>query len=291
MIMGELRGLITGDGEIATIEALCVRLVNDFVAGMVLYRLLQWHGRSIRPDGAIWKSDREWVAELGLSPDQMARVREKLAASGLVTIWVEKAMGAPTNHYLVEAHAVLVAARSLVGFPANPEMENGDSPETFTTDSQESVCLDESIQTDSVVIGFPAGPAKLVALGLDAEVACEFEALPEELISEIIDRAREKHERGEVRSLTGYVISACKKQLEQLTTRERARQAAEAARWDYQQSEYRDFIDTGAERGELAQYWAGIERTMRARSSVESAYRVAAARRSPYQIELQRRGG
>ena len=91
--------------EIRTVEALLVRVAGDFVAGMVLHRLLAWLPFSKRKDGVIWKSDRDWQCEMGLSYAQMARCREVL--DGLVKSVVKRAQGSPTYHYQIDADVLL----------------------------------------------------------------------------------------------------------------------------------------------------------------------------------------
>lgn len=92
--------------DIRTVQALLVRAVDDFTAGMVLYRMLEWLPFSKREDGGIWKSDRDWACELGLTYTQMKRVRRKL--KGVVTCEVKRAQGSPTYHYWLDADALLV---------------------------------------------------------------------------------------------------------------------------------------------------------------------------------------
>lgn len=92
-------------GEIRTVQALLVRAVNDFTAGMVLHRLLEWMPFSKRHDGGIWKSDRDWNAELGLTYTQMARVRRLLR--DVVQSKVKRAQGSPTYHYWLDGEALL----------------------------------------------------------------------------------------------------------------------------------------------------------------------------------------
>lgn len=96
---------IMNHAEVRTVEALLVRVTGDFVAGMVLHRLLAWFPFSKRTDGMIWKSDRDWESELGLSYRQMARAREVLA--GLVCATVKRAHGSPTYHYSLDIDALL----------------------------------------------------------------------------------------------------------------------------------------------------------------------------------------
>lgn len=110
-----LRALIAANprDDLASTEALCCRIVGDFTAGMVLHRLLYWMPRGSRADGAIWKSDREWYAELNLSYAQMQRVRARL--SPLVKSWIEKARGAPTYHYQLHASKLLEGVATVLG--------------------------------------------------------------------------------------------------------------------------------------------------------------------------------
>ncbi|HEX7766055.1 MAG TPA: hypothetical protein VF443_05040 [Nitrospira sp.] len=91
--------------DLASTEALCCRMVGDFTAGIVLHRLLYWVPRGSRSDAAIWKSDREWYAELNLSYAQMQRVRARLAP--VVRSWIERAQGAPTYHYQLRVDALV----------------------------------------------------------------------------------------------------------------------------------------------------------------------------------------
>lgn len=100
-------------GEIRTVECLLVRVAGDFVAGMVLHRLLQWLPHSKRRDGEIWKSDKEWAGELGLSYAQIARVREVL--EGVVVSTVRRAQGSPTYHYRVDLERLVERVAEVYG--------------------------------------------------------------------------------------------------------------------------------------------------------------------------------
>lgn len=99
--------------DLLTTEALCCRVVGDFSSGIVLHRLLYWLPLGTRRDGAIWKSDREWYAELNLSYAQMQRVRLRLKP--IVDIWIEKAQGAPTFHYALRIEALVQAIATVLG--------------------------------------------------------------------------------------------------------------------------------------------------------------------------------
>lgn len=112
--LGRLRDLLASypQDDLASTEALCCRIVGDFTAGIVLHRLLYWLPRGCRPDDAIWKSDREWYAELNLTYAQMQRVRARL--SPIVKSWVEKARGAPTHHYQLRVEALLTGIATVL---------------------------------------------------------------------------------------------------------------------------------------------------------------------------------
>lgn len=151
-----LRALIAANprDDLASTEALCCRIVGDFTAGMVLHRLLYWMPRGSRADGAIWKSDREWYAELNLSYAQMQRVRARLAP--LVKSWIEKARGAPTYHYqllparLLEGVATVLGIEYTIaeisifervenGLPANSKMVSRETRKSITPLPQSSL--------------------------------------------------------------------------------------------------------------------------------------------------------
>lgn len=137
--------------DLSSTEALCCRMVGDFTAGIVLHRLLYWLTKGIREDGAIWKADREWYAELNLSYAQMQRVRAKIAP--IVKSWVAKAQGAPTFHYQLRVEALVQGVASVLnrptmevkllllekvenGFSAESKMDSRQSPESITNHPQ-----------------------------------------------------------------------------------------------------------------------------------------------------------
>jgi hypothetical protein len=92
-------------GPIRSIEALLVTLCDgDGIAVIMLSHILQWHHRGIRDDGAIWRSAEEWQQYTGLTRSQVynAQRRERLKRAGL-KIWVERAWGENTLHFLIES--------------------------------------------------------------------------------------------------------------------------------------------------------------------------------------------
>jgi hypothetical protein len=92
-------------GAIRSMDALLVRLCeSDGIAVIMLRHILQWHHRGIREDGAIWRSAEEWEQFTGLTRSQVynPQRRERLKNAG-IKVWVERAMGENTLHFLIDA--------------------------------------------------------------------------------------------------------------------------------------------------------------------------------------------
>jgi hypothetical protein len=202
--------------EIKTVQALLVRAVGDFTAGMVLYRLLEWLPFSKREDGGIWKSDRDWSCELGLTYTQMSRVRRKLA--GVVTCEVKRAQGSPTYHYWLDADAlmrkiaevyectilfakVMIYVKSEIPFSGNMNMEVQETstsifgkPEKPEQDKQQKEKQQERQQEVQTAFSFPAV--------IDLKTANLWDAVKNQLEHQL-DRATWKYVKGAVGELRG----------------------------------------------------------------------------------------
>lgn len=182
------------DEDLTTSEALCVRTVGDFTAGMVLHKLLYWMPKGSRSDGGIWKADREFASEMGLSYGQMKRARAKLKP--LLVMQVKKARGAPTWHYWVEPEGLLRAIsrallRSFVfvrvwfsrcmanlqnGFSQPARMDFRRMQESITTESS------TQLTTDSV-------SALLISYGVNKAVAETLAWVPRRVVVELAQQA------------------------------------------------------------------------------------------------------
>ncbi len=92
-------------GAIRSLDALLVTLCDrDSTAALMLNHILQWHHRSIRKDGAVWRSAEEWEQMTGLTRSMVynEKRRERLKAAGL-KVWVERAYGENTMHFQIDA--------------------------------------------------------------------------------------------------------------------------------------------------------------------------------------------
>jgi hypothetical protein len=93
--------------DIQTADALLVRITGDYIGSRMLARLLYWFPRSVK-QGWVYKSWRDWGAEVGISPAQIKRVHQQgiLEQVGIQRRLM-KAHGAPTTHYRLDIDALL----------------------------------------------------------------------------------------------------------------------------------------------------------------------------------------
>jgi hypothetical protein len=93
--------------DIQTADALLVRITGDYIGSRMLARLLYWFPRSVK-QGWVYKSWRDWGAEVGISPAQIKRIHQQgiLEQVGIQRRLM-KANGAPTTHYCLDIDALL----------------------------------------------------------------------------------------------------------------------------------------------------------------------------------------
>ncbi len=98
----------SGCTDAESISALLVDLTGSRNAGLMMSRLIYWWPRAKKFGGWVYKSWRNWQAELRLSRDQVKLVHSKgyLESVG-VKRKVMKANGAPTIHYLLDVGSFL----------------------------------------------------------------------------------------------------------------------------------------------------------------------------------------
>jgi hypothetical protein len=84
-----------------------VRITGDYIGSRMLARLLYWFPRSVK-QGWVYKSWRDWGAEVGISPAQIKRVHQQgiLEQVGIQRRLM-KAHGASTTHYRLDIDALL----------------------------------------------------------------------------------------------------------------------------------------------------------------------------------------
>lgn len=181
--------------DLASTEALCCRIVGDFTAGIVLHRLLYWLPKSIRDDSAIWKSDREWYAELNLSYTQMKRVRARL--SPVVKSWLEMAQSAPTYHYQLQVDAFIQGIAAVlnrsdvdVKLVLLEKVENRFSAESRidSRQNQESITIQDKESDERLKIYHPHQKRFVGFTPLSTQLADQYTRLGESIVREVLKR-------------------------------------------------------------------------------------------------------
>lgn len=208
--------------EIRTVEALCVALAQDDTdAGRVMAMLLEFLPRSIRVDGAIWKSDRYWWTDHRINYRKMVRARRNF--NPIVSSWKQKAQGAPTWHYQIDGdEMVLGMARTLdcstmyvkALILQNQNDENG----AKTAKNAKSITLDSDSDSDSrfnqqsktvTEIEFA-----LIGEGVHAKTAVEFAAMNPLTVRRVIDDTRAMDAAGKIRkNKAAVLVSALRREL------------------------------------------------------------------------------
>lgn len=78
-----------------------VNITGDVKAALFLNQCVYWSDKGKRRDGYIYKSDKDFAMETGLSLAEIKRIKPKLEELGFIRTKVKKANGAPTTHYYV----------------------------------------------------------------------------------------------------------------------------------------------------------------------------------------------
>ncbi len=235
--------------QITTSEALCARIMDDKISGVVLHRLLQWQGTG--KDGT-YKSDRAFYAEEFVTYDQMKRVRTIFRRTGIMEIVKKKVNGAPTMHYLLNAEKfleriaavfkrpltfmrVLIFDRVENGNSGKSGMDSGESPKSITTGTTTSSSKEEDKQQQQPTGGGGGGknislPPKgeifdssklpkttktfdiLRRAGISTTAATQYQWIDAEDAQVLVDSAQKKYQDGRLETVPArYIVGALKK--------------------------------------------------------------------------------
>jgi hypothetical protein len=244
--MAALRELMKGyrhSGAIRSVDALLYKLCDeDGEAMMMLKHVLEWQPFSKRDDGAVWRSADEWKPYTGLSRSQVYNEtrRARLRKAGL-KVWVERAMGENTLHFLVDAakftanicallglnynHALLklwdivpIEVRQPILFPQvgipNGEARVSNGEARVSNDEiplTESTTKDTTDKTTSVLLN---------SVSLSVDEKAKYGVLPADVVQPIFDVWAAKKKSGALRKnslayLRGMLKTALKGHLEQ----------------------------------------------------------------------------
>jgi hypothetical protein len=105
------------NGAIRSLEALLVTLCEgDAYAALMLRHVMEWQPRSIREDGAIWRTAEEWTQYTGLTRSMVYnKKRRDILKNAGVKVWLERAWGENTLHFLIDAAKMTANIGRLLG--------------------------------------------------------------------------------------------------------------------------------------------------------------------------------
>ncbi len=107
---------------------------GDYPTAILCNQLLYWQDKQGREDGGIYKTYKDWGAEIGLSEYQVRRAANKLKKRGFLETRLHKANGVPTVHYYFN---VATFSESILEFLQNPilsfsRIQGKETPESLT---------------------------------------------------------------------------------------------------------------------------------------------------------------
>ncbi len=88
---------LTGQGNILTIPRLFIEITGDVNSALLLSQLIYWQDK--KNGEWVYKSYKEWTAEIGLSEKVVRRASKNLQEKGLIETKLKRANGSPTLHY------------------------------------------------------------------------------------------------------------------------------------------------------------------------------------------------
>lgn len=100
---------LTGQEQVVVVPRLFIEYTGSLTTAAFLARLLYWSDKGKRSDGYIWKSNREWQEETGLTGYAIRKASTDLVALGLIEVELMQAQGAPTLHYRLDQRALVDA--------------------------------------------------------------------------------------------------------------------------------------------------------------------------------------
>ena len=100
---------LTGHEQVVVVPRLFIEYTGSLTTAAFLARLLYWSDKGKRSDGYIWKSNREWQEETGLTRYAVRKASADLETLGLIDTELMQAQGAPTLHYRLDQQALVEA--------------------------------------------------------------------------------------------------------------------------------------------------------------------------------------
>jgi hypothetical protein len=118
-------------GRTIAFRRVFVTITGSVTAALMLSQLWYWKDKGRNPDGWIYKTQKEWLEELGLSRSEQETARRILREKRFIE---EKKMGVPCKlHYRVNVTAILDA---IVAANDDKEKSNGDKANDGGTEQE-----------------------------------------------------------------------------------------------------------------------------------------------------------
>ena len=92
-----------------------IGFVGNIKNAVFFSQLIYWSERANRADGGVYKTSKQWQAELGLSKREVENARAKLEEMGILTVEPHRANGHFTNHYYLDFGALERAFKVYLG--------------------------------------------------------------------------------------------------------------------------------------------------------------------------------
>jgi len=132
-----------------------IQMTGDPLIGLFLSQVVWYSDLSSLDDSWFYKTNNEWLAELGLSYAQVTRIAGKLVEDGLIDIKKRRVNNAPTMHYrpvMMEIEALVNSTFAKlenceIQESRNSENSNGEIQESLNSEIQESrISITETTQ-------------------------------------------------------------------------------------------------------------------------------------------------
>lgn len=92
---------LTGQENIIAVPRIFIEITKDLRSALMLSQLIYWSGKTNHPKGLIYKTNKDFSKELGLTDYAIKKAKKALTKLKLINTEVHKANSVPTTHYQV----------------------------------------------------------------------------------------------------------------------------------------------------------------------------------------------
>lgn len=132
-------------------------LIYKYPLAAVISQLLYWHGKGMRKDGYIFKTEKDLIEELGLTSSQQKHLIQKGKSHGFLSV-VRKGVPAKRHYSLNYTKLVevtiqeaerrnIVLTKSIFKFGGNNPQENEANDRTITNNTTKNTALKHRLES------------------------------------------------------------------------------------------------------------------------------------------------